>query len=453
MCAAVVDADGHPDDGKTDQRAFLHAALKPLVAGWNVLGRNRPAFHLIDEIVLSVFSRFQRSCHPGELPGSAGLLLVRVVELCSPGDGFPVGNLGHAGLHIGAVLPADPLQVDLQVQLPHAADDGLLGFRVDVGLEGGIFLGEAVQCFGQQILGFLFSGLHRQGDHRLRYVHAGHRVVQAPVGKGVAGGAVDAEQGHDVSACRFADLLHLVGMHAHQAADAESLAAPAVVQLISLAHHSLVDADVGELSVLAVLQLESQGYKGLIRLRPQDDRLLVPVQVQGPVLNLRRRGQVADRPVQQRPHSHVFVGRADEHGGELLGQGSPANGIVDHLFAGLTFQVRLGKLVGKHAGRVDQLLPQALGLLHERMGDIGGDHRFVHRALVVQRFHPHQVHDALELPLQPDRHLHQHRVVAQPFAQLIGHPQRVGSHAVAFVDEGQPGYVVALQLAIHGQCL
>ena len=55
--------------------------------------------------------------------------------------------------------------------------------------------------------------------------------------------------------------------------------------------------------------------------------------------------------------------------------------------------------------------------------------------------------------LEPDRDLHQDRVAAQPLAQLLGDPHRVGAGAIALVDEGEAGHAVATQLAVDGDRL
>ena len=50
---------------------------------------------------------------------------MQVVKLGAPGDGLAEidAGLAHIGLH--PVLPLHALDVDVQVQLAHAADDGL----------------------------------------------------------------------------------------------------------------------------------------------------------------------------------------------------------------------------------------------------------------------------------------------------------------------------------------
>ena len=82
----------------------------------------------------------------------------------------------------------------------------------------------------------------------------------------VAGGAVDAEQGADVTGRDGVDVLHLVGMHAHHATDLDLFSGAHVDDGVSLGQVSLIDPDIGQLAVLAVFQLEGQGHQRFVRI-------------------------------------------------------------------------------------------------------------------------------------------------------------------------------------------
>jgi hypothetical protein len=60
-------------------------------------------------------------------------------------------------------------------------------------------------------------------------------TLMRAVGEGVAGVTVDAEQGDDVAGVGLVDVLHLVGVHADQAADLDLLAGAAVDDGVALA--------------------------------------------------------------------------------------------------------------------------------------------------------------------------------------------------------------------------
>jgi hypothetical protein len=116
------------------------------------------------------------------------------------------------------------------------------------------------------------------------------------------------------------------GVHAHEAAYLELLAGAGVDELVALLDGALVDAHVGKLAVLAVLQLEGQGYgRQFVSLGAPSTELLVVVEVQGDVLYLGRVGQEVDNAVQEELDALVLVGGADENGHELLGDGALAH--------------------------------------------------------------------------------------------------------------------------------
>jgi hypothetical protein len=123
-------------------------------------------------------------------------------------------------------------------------------------------------------------------------------LVEGGVAEGVAGGALYAEEGDYVPVAALADVLHRVRVHADEAADFEFLAGTRVVELGPLPELALVDAHVGELAVLAVLELEAEGHGLGARVRGEDDLLLAPVQVEGDVLDLGGVGEVAGDPVE-----------------------------------------------------------------------------------------------------------------------------------------------------------
>ena len=85
-------------------------------------------------------------------------------------------------------------------------------------------------------------------------------------GKGVTGGAINAEQGDDVAGTAIVDLLHLVGMHPHQASDLDLFAGAAVVDGIAFLQDTLISPHVGQLSVASVFELEGQHDKFIVRI-------------------------------------------------------------------------------------------------------------------------------------------------------------------------------------------
>ena len=163
----------------------------------------------------------------GVLARAAGLLLVLVVERRLAGRRLAVADLGGADGALDLVLAADPLDVDLQVQLAHARDDRLAGLVVDVDAEGRVLAHEPVEGLGELVVVGPLGRLDRQVDDRLGGVDALEREVRALGAVGVAGGALEAHDGDDVAGAGRVDVFLLVGVDAEDAADPGLLPLPA----------------------------------------------------------------------------------------------------------------------------------------------------------------------------------------------------------------------------------
>ncbi len=137
------------------------------------------------------------------------------------GDGFPIGHLGlaHPGIHLE--LPHQAVDDDLQVEFPHAGDDGLAGVGVAVDPERRVFRGDLGQRLSQFVLVRLGGGLDGDIDDRLRNMQGLQHHGVPLIRQGVAGGGVlEPHQGHDVPGIGLADLFPLVGVHLEEPADA-----------------------------------------------------------------------------------------------------------------------------------------------------------------------------------------------------------------------------------------
>src|SRR5262249_27778004 len=102
---------------------------------------------------------------------ATGLFLVRVVELAHLPNRFAISDLRLAGDDFAVVLALDALHVDVEVELTHTADDRFARLLVLVHAEGRIFLGEAVERFGEIRLAPASLWRNGEGDPRHRYEH------------------------------------------------------------------------------------------------------------------------------------------------------------------------------------------------------------------------------------------------------------------------------------------
>src|SRR5262249_23389697 len=69
------------------------------------------------------------------------------------------------------------------------------------------------------------------------------------------------------------------------------------------------------------------------------------------------------------------------------------------------------------------------------------------------RLHLHQVHDADEVGLGPDRKLDRHRTALQPVHDRIHRVVEIRAHAVHLVDEADAGNAVLIRLTPNGLTL
>ena len=81
-----------------------------------------------------------------------------------------IRHLRLADVGFDLVLAHHAVDDDLQMQLAHAADDGLARIRIGVHLEGGIFLRQLGQRHAHLLLVGLGLRFHRNRDNRRREV-------------------------------------------------------------------------------------------------------------------------------------------------------------------------------------------------------------------------------------------------------------------------------------------
>src|SRR5262249_7556042 len=154
-------------DREADARALLHAVLEALVARGDELARDGAAGDVVDELVSLHRVRRERLDVAHDLrvlTGAARLLLVRVVDLRAARDRLAISDLRLTGDDLAVVLALHALHVDVEVELAHAADDGLLRLFILVDAERRVFLREAVQRLREVRLGRALLRRHGERD-------------------------------------------------------------------------------------------------------------------------------------------------------------------------------------------------------------------------------------------------------------------------------------------------
>jgi len=135
-------------------------------------------------------------------------------------------------------------------------------------------------------------------------------------------------------------------MHPGQASNFDLLAGAYVVNRVSLFKSALVDPDIGQLSVLSVLQFEGQRHNRCFRIAGEDDRFFVIFRVERFIFDICGAGQQPVDRIQKRLNPFIFIGGTHEYRGDFPGENTLADGFINHLFGDfLLFQDRLGKVV------------------------------------------------------------------------------------------------------------
>jgi hypothetical protein len=122
-----------------------------------------------------------------ELAAAARLLDVFALALDRAANGFAIRDLRLADVGLDLELAPHAVDDDLEVQLAHAADDGLRGLFVGRDAERRVFLRETLQCQAHLLLVGLRLRLHRDRDDGNRNVHLLERDDLREIADRVAG--------------------------------------------------------------------------------------------------------------------------------------------------------------------------------------------------------------------------------------------------------------------------
>ena len=160
------------------------------------------------------------------LPVATGLANVLAFRFGVLADGLAIRHLRLADVGLDLVLAHHAVDDDFEMQLAHAADDGLSAVGIGVNLEGGIFLGQLGKRHAHLFLVGLGLGLDRNRNHGNRESNRFERDRMLFVADGVAGrNVLQTNRGANVARQNLADVFALVGVHLQQTANALALAA------------------------------------------------------------------------------------------------------------------------------------------------------------------------------------------------------------------------------------
>ncbi len=177
----------------------------------------------------------------------AGLLHELALGFGRGGDRLFVGDARLAHLGLNRELGDQAADDDIEVEFAHAGDHGLAGLRVDVHLEGGVFLGQFLQGLTDAVLVRPRPGLDRHRYHRIWEVDRFQQQGTAHRAEGVPGkGIFQSQAGDDGAGIRLGDLFAVVGVHDQEAPDALAFAARRVVDLGAALDFTRIDPEVNQ---------------------------------------------------------------------------------------------------------------------------------------------------------------------------------------------------------------
>jgi len=375
--------------------------------------------------------------------------------LGAPRNRFAVRDLRFARDHLAVVLAPHALHVDVEVELAHAADDGLLRLFVLVHAEGRVFFREAIERLRKVRLGGAVLRCDRERDDGRGHVHRRQRQIDLAVRERFAGASLDAVERDDVACFGGRDLLAVLGVHTEHARDAHFPHLVARIEDgIAGRNRPLIDAEVRELPVLVLLQLERQADERLRRIRVDHDFLFALALIVRLVDDVGRTGEVVHDAVEEQLHALVLDRRSAHHGGHLESERCPTDRGAQLLHRDRLF---VDELLGELVVDVGDVMNDGLARRGCGLCELRRDFFFANglsvRPIEEEGFADNRVDDSPELRLRADRDLDLDGVVSELFLEHVRDALVVRARIVHLVDEGDPRHAVALHLLVDGDRL
>ena len=360
------------DQRESAQRPFLRRVADAVLDRGDELPRDDPAHDAVLELHSGpARKRLQLDVTVAVLTAPAALPLVLALRLGAGQHRLVVRRVRQLQVHVDVELPLQLLDGHLDVHLPHALEQRLVGLGIARQLQRGILLEQLVQRHARLLL-LLAIDLQRVGDDPLRLSDQlqAHRSVGG--GQGVADVHVtQLHQADDLARRGAGDLRGVVSVDAVDVGQDLFLVGARVVELLPGLHLPGEDAAGGKPSDEVVHRVPEGEKRGrLIGARRPHHFLSVAVLS----LDLAPAGgirQVAHDGARQIAHAHARARRAGQHGQEAAAQYRVSQRVPDLLLAGLlTVQVLLQEHVVRLGHGLHQPRPQLLRVPQELLGDV-----------------------------------------------------------------------------------
>ena len=180
-----------------------------------------PTIFDFEDVAGAGLVRLGHDLDAGELARAAGLLLVDIVDRRRAAEPLAIGDLRGADIGVDLIGPAQDIDLDVEVELAHALQDGLARFLIGRDAEGRVLGRELRQRDAELLLVGLRLRLDGDLDHRLRELHPLEDHGLLRIAERVAGADVlEAGERDDVAREGLLDVLAVVGVHQQHAPDA-----------------------------------------------------------------------------------------------------------------------------------------------------------------------------------------------------------------------------------------
>ena len=428
MGAAVVDNGFQVHHREAGQDAFFQRVDDALFHRRNQFPGHPAAHHFVAEFKPFVpRHRLQPEQHMAILAAAAGLLLVAVLGVGNPGDGFAVRNHRQLHIEIGSELALDTVKGNLNLHFAKPGKQAFAGFRVAGEAQAGVVLHDAGQGGGHFVQVGLAGGNHRQGIVAMGEIHAGQSNPGVAGAQGIAGeGDVQLAHGANVAGRYFGNVLLAAALREIQLAQALGLPLVIVVDFtIGLGdaaehaeHRQLAHEGVGG-------SLEHQGGNRAGRVR--DDGVIA-----GDAGQVGRRRQKVAYYLRQFRHADVLRGGSDQNGYQVAvadGGARPRRYLGGGDF--LALQVLVGQGVIGLGYRFDEAFAGGVKVANHAGGDVRRRVNYADRAGKVLRF--------------SDGQLERHAAIAESGLQFPNIAFKAGIFPVHFVQDDGDGQAAPLR--------
>ncbi|CCJ99810.1 hypothetical protein BN130_2534 [Cronobacter malonaticus 507] len=444
----------------TCQRTRLQLLLDAFINGRDVFARNHTTFDVVDELVtFRVRARLQRvhvDHNVTVLTATTRLLSMFTFNVGNfAANRFAVSNLRFTYVSFNVELTLHTVNDDVEVQLTHTSDDGLVRFFVSPYAERRVFFSQTAQSqthFFLVSFGFRFN---RDRDYRLRELHAlqNDRVIR--VTQSVTSGHVfQTDCRSDVARANFFDLFTFVSVHLYDTTETLTCGFHGVQDGITRVNHTRVHAEERQVTNERVgSDFERQCRERLFIASVTLSRSIFTV-VQDTVDRryVNRGWQVINYRIQHRLYAFVFERRTAGYQDDFVVQNALTQSFFDLFFSQFfTAQVFLHQLFRSFSSGFDQVLVPFVSQVLHVSRDIFVFEGYALVCIVpVDGFHFHQVNNTGETFFSTNRQLQRNRVRAQTGFDLTNNFQEVRAHAVHFVNERNTRNFVFVSLTPYG---